>query len=85
MGAIKKTISIEENIAKEAGSISSNFSAVVEAALVEYIHHHRVKKALQSFGKWSSRDKNSADIVDDLRRTDEREDVARNDSNRKDN
>lgn len=85
MGAIKKTVSIDEKIAKDAGSISSNFSAVVEAALVEYIHHHRVKKALESFGKWVDRDERSADIVSKLRRTDDREYVTRDDSNQKDN
>jgi len=84
MGVIKKTVSIDENIAREAGAIASNFSAVVEAALVEYIQHHRVKKALQSFGKWNERKESSVDIINDLRRTDDREYIECRDSNQKD-
>ena len=80
MSAIKKTISIDESIAKEASTISPNFSAVVEAALVEYIHHHRVQKAIQSFGKWEDQKEDSADIVRNLRKHDDRESVTRNDS-----
>jgi len=79
MSAIKKTISIDEDIAKEASSISPNFSAVVEAALVEYIHHHRVQKAVQSFGKWEDREEDSADIVRELRKHDDREYVTQSD------
>jgi len=88
MSAIKKTISIDAEVAREAGNISSNFSAVVEAALVEYIQHHRAQKAIQSFGKWSERKEDSATIVRNLRTADDREYVKRNDSkskNSKDN
>ena len=81
MGAIKKTVSIDEKIAQEASDIAPNFSAVVEAALVEYIQHHRAQKALQSFGKWSEREENSAEIVNKLRRQDDREYITRNDAN----
>jgi len=83
MSAIKKTVSIDENIAKEAKAIAPNFSAVVEAALVEYIQHHRIEKAIKSFGKWGERTESSADIVSELRRQDDREYVIRNDSNTK--
>ncbi len=83
MGAIKKTISIDENVAKEAGEISTNFSAIVEEALVEYIQHHRIKKAIQSFGKWGERDGSSTDIVNDLRRKDDRPCVTSNNPTKK--
>lgn len=73
MSAIKKTVSIDKNIAEEASALNSNFSAVVEAALVEYIHHHRVQKAMHSFGKWEERKESSVDIVNDLRREDSRQ------------
>jgi post-segregation antitoxin (ccd killing protein) len=73
MSAIKKTVSIDKNIAEEASALNSNFSAVVEAALVEYIHHHRVQKATHSFGKWEERKESSVDIVNDLRREDSRQ------------
>ncbi len=72
MGAVKKSIYISENLLKETGAINSNFSAVVEEALIEYIHHHKVKKALNSFGGWTNRTGNSIEIVNDLRRTDDR-------------
>ena len=73
MRAIKKTISLDEDIVNQASVISSNFSAVVESALVEYIQHYRVQKALQSFGKWVDREESSAEFVSELRRKDERE------------
>lgn len=83
MSAIKKTVSIDENVAKEASAIAPNFSAVVEAALIEYIQHHRVQKAIQSFGKWSERKESSVNIVSDLRRQDDRDYVRRNDFGKK--
>jgi len=79
MTAIKKTISIDEQVAKEASSIGPNFSSVVETALVEYIQHHRIKNAIQSFGKWETRKESSVDIVRDMRRQDDREYISRND------
>jgi|HubBroStandDraft_4_1064222.scaffolds.fasta_scaffold678170_2 hypothetical protein len=79
MSAVKKTISIDENVAKEASALNTNFSAIVEAALIEYIHHHRLQKAMNSFGKWAEREDNSAAIVSSLRKQDERESTTRND------
>lgn len=82
MSAIKKTISINEDIAKEASALNTNFSAVVEAALIEYLHHYRIQKATQSFGKWGERNKNSVDIVNDLRHGDDREYIKRSDDHK---
>lgn len=73
MSTVKKTISIDKSVAAEAGTFAKNFSSVVETALIEYIQHHRAKKAIQTFGKWSQRDESSVDIVNDLRRQDDRE------------
>src|SRR5476651_2009958 len=72
MSAVKKTISIDEKIAEEASALNSNFSAVVEAALILYLHQYRVQKALESFGGWEERKESSVDIVNDLRREDDR-------------
>ena len=83
MHAIKKTISIDKAIADEASTLSPNFSATVEAALVEYIQHQRVKNAIESFGKWDDRKKSSAEMVKELRQQDDREYVTRNDPNKK--
>lgn len=79
MSVVKKTISIDENIAKEASALNANFSAVVEAALIEYIHHYRIQKAINSFGKWGQREEESANFVSNLRSQDDREYVTRND------
>lgn len=74
MSAIKKTISIDESIAREAGSFSPNFSSTVETALIEYIQRQRAKKAIESFGKWDDRGpESSADIVKNLRKQDDRD------------
>lgn len=72
MGAVKKTISISEDLVKEANSITSNFSAVVEAALVDYLRHYRIKCATESFGKWQERKDSSIDLVNQLRKEDRR-------------
>lgn len=68
MRAIKKTVSVSEDLVKEAKAINTNFSSVVEAALVEYLHHYKRQKAIASFGKWQERKKSSIDIVNDLRK-----------------
>jgi hypothetical protein len=67
MQAIKKTISISEELVQEAGSIGPNFSAVVETALIHYLHEYRLQKALNSFGKWEKRKESSVDLVNQLR------------------
>lgn len=72
MSTVKKTVSISEELVKEATAISPNFSAVVETALVEYIHQYRLKKAIESFGKWQERKDSSVAIVNELRREDSR-------------
>jgi len=73
MSAIKKTISLSEELVREANTINSNFSAVVEEALVVYLQQNRLKKAIQSFGKWEKRKESSVDIVNTLRLEDERQ------------
>lgn len=73
MSAVKKSIYITEDLLKEADAINSNFSAVVEEALIEYIHQYKVQKALNSFGHWAERTESSVDIVNHLRREDDRD------------
>ncbi|OGT43465.1 MAG: hypothetical protein A3F42_08160 [Gammaproteobacteria bacterium RIFCSPHIGHO2_12_FULL_37_34] len=72
MRAVKKTVSIPEELVKEARLITSNFSAIVEVALVAYLHHYRVQKATESFGKWKERKNSSVDLVNKLRQEDKR-------------
>jgi hypothetical protein len=74
MSAVKKTVSINEEVAKEAGAINpDNFSATVETALIEYIHKHRAEKAIKSFGSWGFREEKSVDIINALRHNDDRQ------------
>ena len=77
MSAIKKTVSISEELVKEANTIAANFSSVVETALVHYLHDYRVQRAIDSFGKWEKRAESSVDIVNQLR-----EESGRNYANR---
>lgn len=79
MRAVKKTVSISEELVKEVGVIAPNFSAVVEAALIEYLHHHRLKKAMMSFGQWQERKDTSVELVNELRRENNRKYADRTD------
>ncbi len=83
MSAVKKTISIDENVAKEASKLNANFSAIVETALIEYLHQQRIQKAINSFGKWAEREDSSANMVSNLRNQDDREYISRDSDNAK--
>lgn len=72
MSVVKKTVSLSSDIVDEARIISSNFSWVVETALRDYLQHYHVKKALESFGKWESRDLDGITITNKLREEEER-------------
>jgi Post-segregation antitoxin CcdA len=72
MTVIKKTVSLSSDIVDEVQALFSNFSLAVETALKEYLHHYRVQKALESFGKWESRDKDSVALINELREEKER-------------
>lgn len=64
---IKTTISIPEDIYTEAKKTAGNFSLLVSEAIREYLRKRRVNKAVSSFGKWQKRDKESTEIVNELR------------------
>ena len=70
--SVKTSINIPDDIFDEAKKLSDNFSAVVAEALKEYLRRKKVEKAAASFGKWSKRDKNSAEIVSDMRKEESR-------------
>lgn len=67
MGIIKTSITVPEDILEKAKKISDNFSSVVTEALKEYLRKKVIEKALNSFGKWEDRDKDSVSIVNELR------------------
>jgi hypothetical protein len=79
MNAVKKTISIPKELVKEAIAINHNFSAVVEAALIAYLHYCRVQKAIESFGKWQERTGSSTKLVNKLRQEGNRKYADRSD------
>lgn len=72
MSTVKKTVSLPSDIVGEARMISANFSWIVEAALRDYLQHYHVKKAMESFGKWESRDLDSVTMTNELREEKER-------------
>lgn len=68
MRAVKKTISIPQELIIEVYSVSDNFSQIVTIALQEYIKHIKLQKAIESFGKWEQRSEDSITIVNKLRK-----------------
>lgn len=72
MVLVKTSISIPEWLLKEVKRISPNVSSLVVKALEEYIQSLKVEKAKESFGKWESGDKESVDIINELRKENER-------------
>ncbi|MBA4349314.1 MAG: hypothetical protein C0415_04920 [Thermodesulfovibrio sp.] len=65
---VKTSITIPDDVYKEAKKQSNNFSLLVSEALKEYLRMKTVEKAKASFGKWEKRDKASIDIVKELRK-----------------
>lgn len=67
MSVVKKTISLSSELVEEAKALSSNFSLLVETALRDYLRHYHIKKGVESFGKWQSREGDSVTIVNKMR------------------
>ncbi len=65
---MKTSVTIPDEIFRQAKAISDNFSQVVSDALREYIRQGKVRKAKKSFGSWNARDGKSVDIVNELRK-----------------
>ena len=63
----KRSITIPDDLLEEARELSDNFSSFVTEAIRDHIRKVKVEKALKSFGKWEEREKDSVDIVRDLR------------------
>ncbi len=79
MNIVKTSVTLPDDIFKEAKSMSDNFSFFVTEALRSYIHKKKVERAMNSFGKWKERKETGVEIVDEVR-TDEGRDYAnRND------
>ena len=70
---IKTSITIPDDLFKEAKEFSDNFSALVTESIRDYMRKKKVEKALNSFGKWGERKEDSVDIVNELRSEKERD------------
>ena len=65
---LRATVTLPDDLFKEAKEFSGdNFSALVSEALRKYLREAKTQKALDSFGSWADRGKNSVDIVNDMR------------------
>ncbi len=73
MSVVKTSITVPEDIYKKIRGISDNFSAVVTEALKEYIKHRKIQKAVSSFGSWGKRDKDSVEMVNEMRKEEGRD------------
>ena len=70
MATIKKTISLPEELYKEAESISNNFSEIVKEALSDYLKRKKIEKALSTAGVLKDFKENSIEYVDRMRKED---------------
>ncbi len=70
MATIKKTVSLPEELYKEAENISHNFSEVVKEALSEYIKRKKIEKALSTAGALKNLKQTGIEYVDKMRRED---------------
>ena len=68
----KTSVTIPDDIFEQAKELSDNFSALVTEAVSDLIRKKKIERAQKSFGKWAKRDKNSVDIVNELRSEDRR-------------
>jgi len=75
---VKTSVTIPDDVYREAKKRSGNFSLLVSEALKEYLRMKKVEKAKASFGKWEKRDKTSVEIVKELRKEESREYANRN-------
>lgn len=75
---VKTSITIPDDIYREAKKLSDNFSLLVSEAIKEYLRMKKVGKAKASFGKWGKRDMASIEIVKDLRKEGHRKYADRN-------
>jgi hypothetical protein len=73
MHLTKTSITLPDDLLQEAKTISRNFSGLVTEALREYIRQRKIQKAMESFGSWQGREESSVDLVNEMRRDEERD------------
>ena len=67
MQLTKTSITIPDELLKEAKAISKNFSGVVAEALTEYLRQRKVQKAMESFGAWKDSEEGGTETMNRLR------------------
>jgi predicted CopG family antitoxin len=65
---MKTSIQIPDEVYRQTKLLADNFSAVVTQALKDYLKKAKIKKALQSFGSWESRENDGIQITNELRK-----------------
>lgn len=75
---MKTSVTIPDDVYKEAKKQTDNFSLLVSEALKEFLRMKKVEKAKSSFGKWAKRGKTSVNIVKELREEKSRKYASRN-------
>ncbi len=70
MVTIKKTISLPEELYKEAENLSQNFSEIFKEALSEYIKKKKIEKALSTAGAFKDMKETGIEYVDRIRNED---------------
>jgi post-segregation antitoxin (ccd killing protein) len=67
MQLTKTSITIPDDLLKEARALSNNFSGLVAEALTEYLRQRRVQKAMDSFGSWKGHEESGVETANRLR------------------
>ncbi|MBI5584101.1 MAG: hypothetical protein HY892_09775 [Deltaproteobacteria bacterium] len=65
---MKTSVQIPDEIYRQTKLLSDNFSFIVTQALKDFLKKSKTKKALAAFGSWEARDKDSVELVNDLRK-----------------
>jgi metal-responsive CopG/Arc/MetJ family transcriptional regulator len=73
MHLTKTSITLPDDLLKEAKATTKNFSGLVAEALRDYLHRKKIQKAMESFGSWEKRGETSVDLVDELRKEEGRD------------
>ena len=67
MAVVKKTVSISEDIYREAIGLSKNFSQTINQALKEFIKKKKREKLLSLAGSWEDFEEDGVEFVNRVR------------------
>jgi len=67
MAVVKKTVSISEDIYREAVGFSKNFSQIINQALKEFIKKKKREKLLSLAGSWEDFEEDGVEFVNRVR------------------